>query len=262
MNDAIETLDLARSYDESLLDVFHNRLYMPAFPIQDEREELSSWKQCLAHPAESGTETHIILAGYHLQDKNPVIAGGVVVEYYLGSQVSLLTYIVVASEFRGRGLARRLVKEANEEMKAAAERINPKNRPLAYFAESNDPASALTSQDSQDPYQRLMLLSRLGYYEVDFPYIQPRLEGRSNRYYGLKLLAHRASWGEDQAVLNEGAAHFKLESSIVRSFINDLYTVLEGPPSLQDRDYKGMMDFLDERKALFCRPLHSRTGTQ
>lgn len=257
MADGIETLNLAHSYDESLLDAFYHRLYIPAFPIQDEREDLSSWKWYIAHPEESGAETHIILTGYRLQEKNPVIAGGVVVEYYLRSQVSLLTYIVVASEFRGRGLARRLVKEANLEMKAAAERIHLKSRPLAYFAESNDPASPLTSQDPQDPYQRLMLLSRLGYYEVDFPYIQPRLEGRSNRYYGLKLLAHRASWGEDQAVFPEGAAYFEMESSIVRSFINDLYTVLEGQPSLLDRDYKSMMDFIDVRKALVCRPLHT-----
>lgn len=252
MQQPLEFLDLASQYSEALLGRFYQEVYLPAFPIPDEREELDSWKDQLTSPRPPGApETRIILAGLGLEGKSPILAGGTIVEYYPGSNVGLLTYLVVDPAFRGRNLSRTLVNKQLEAADRAAERLSPGRRPEAYFSEMNDPDRAESRKDRQDPHQRRRILSKLGFCVLDFPYIQPRLRGRSQRYYGLKLLAHERTWSRFQGRAEDRRGEADpgrvIRADTLRNFIQEFYTQVEGvpPDPSQDPDYAKMLEFLD-----------------
>jgi len=200
-------------------------------------------------------ETHIIIGQYQKENSQSTIAGGIVEEYYCRSQVGLITYLVLSPEFRGRGLARHFMQAGINAIDKAAERLAPGRKPFVYLAETNDPACPESHNDSQDPHKRLMLLSRLGFYLAEMPYVQPRLAGRENRYYGLKLLAHEATWRSSESMMPGSGKEARIDSGILKNFLEEFYTNVEGEPSPEDEDYKGMITFLDAAPLVRCIPI-------
>lgn len=251
MPEELEFQDLAAQYSEALLSRFYQEVYLPAFPIPDEREELDSWKDQLTIPRPPGApETRIIIAGLGLKGGHPTLAGGTIVEYYPGSNLGLLTYLVVDPAFRGRNLSRILVDKQLNGADQAAEELAPGRRPYAYLSEMNDPNLPESQKDGQDPHQRWRILSKLGFCILDFPYVQPRLRGRARRYYGLKLLAHEHTWsrfqGGGEPTPDQEPDH-QIRAGTLRNFLEEFYREVEGvlPDPAQDQDFAGMLEFLD-----------------
>jgi GNAT superfamily N-acetyltransferase len=112
--------------------------------------------------------------------KKPLIIGAAAVEYYKESRVGLLSYIVLHSDFRGRGFASLLHKEALSRLARLSSlygspKVEGSDAPLvqAVFAETNTAAA-----DDVTPEQSLLRhksLYKLGYRLVNFPYAQPPL---------------------------------------------------------------------------------------
>jgi hypothetical protein len=118
---------------------------------------------------------------------SPVIIGGAAVEYYKESRVGLLSYIVLHNDFRGRGLAAHLHKEALSRLERLAslystappKELDDSNQsvvpPLmqAVFAETNTAAAGDVTPEQS--LLRHKSLYKLGYRLVNFPYAQPPL---------------------------------------------------------------------------------------
>lgn len=109
--------------------------------------------------------------------EKPIIIGGAAVEYYQESRVGLLSYVVLHSDFRGRGLAKYLHEEALSRLEILA---NTYGTPLpstplmqAVFAETNTAAAGDVTPEQS--LLRHKSLYNLGYRLVNFPYAQPPL---------------------------------------------------------------------------------------
>ncbi|KAL7522207.1 hypothetical protein ACHAWX_006915 [Stephanocyclus meneghinianus] len=118
----------------------------------------------------------------------PIIIGGAAVEYYKESRVGLLSYIVLHSDFRARGLAVHLHKEALSRLKRLStlysaplpkgigdSEVSSSTAPLiqAVFAETNTAAAGDVTPEQS--LLRHKALYKLGYRLVNFPYAQPPL---------------------------------------------------------------------------------------
>jgi hypothetical protein len=254
----LELVDLALNYSEKLLKNFYYEVYLPAFPIKDEREDFEAWQRSLICPAPEGPATHIIIGGYNLQTSQPVIAGGQAVEYYVKSNAGLMTYLVIAEPFRGKGLAKIFTKAGISALNASALPWTDGQKPFAYFSETNDPNNLESFNDTQNPLQRIILLSKLGFYLVHFPYVQPRLEGRSKRYYGLKLIVHELSFQSQSGPAQDQDSQAKLKAGIIESFLKEFYKSCEGKiPPKSDPDWMKMSKFIRTHPWINCSPLTS-----
>lgn len=209
----IRILDIAHAPDKESLRQFYHEIYLPAFPREEEREELSDWENALGDF--SAVETHVLLAHHGMR-----LAGGAVVEYYPRSMVGLLTYLVIKPTCRHQGLGRLLVEHAIGTVSAACQKGGMLRQPAAFLAEATDPGTSASDR------RRIEIAASLGFAVLDAPYIQPRLRQRTCRAYGLVLMAHRGCLGP------EG-----LPSDVLRGFIEEFYTVLEGRPSPGDEEF-------------------------
>ena len=114
----------------------------------------------------------------HTDNGSPVIIGAAAVEYYKQSRVGLLSYIVLHSDFRGRGYATPLHNEALSRLTRLACLYNTSNNPAtpvmqAVFAETNTAAAGDVTPEQS--LLRHKSLYKLGYRLVEFPYAQPPL---------------------------------------------------------------------------------------
>ncbi|KAL9179715.1 hypothetical protein ACHAXT_009005 [Thalassiosira profunda] len=105
------------------------------------------------------------------------VVGGAAVEYYPRSRVGLLSYVVLHSDCRGRGLAKPLHDEALARLEALAHRYYPSQSAeptlRAVFAETNTAAAGDVAPEMA--LRRHRALYNLGYRLVHFPYAQPPL---------------------------------------------------------------------------------------
>src|SRR5262245_5813485 len=88
--------------DDGLIRRFYEKLYLPAFPHPEHREDLEALRQTMAaDPATAPCYSVWLMAGHNLRNgARPDIWGGVVFELYRESECGLLAYIVVAPRRR------------------------------------------------------------------------------------------------------------------------------------------------------------------
>jgi hypothetical protein len=105
MNCGFEIVDLKDYHSEALLKRFYEDLYLPAFPITDEREDPGIWARLLwsMDPVPQTPILHRLLIGQNLRRRNQTsIVAGHLFEYYPESSCGFLTYLVVSPLFRGK----------------------------------------------------------------------------------------------------------------------------------------------------------------
>lgn len=229
----LEFVDTAAEFPrwDPLLQRFYHEVYLPAFPIEDEREELEAWRIRLRDPAGQGYETHPVLVGTGLSSEAPEILGGYVAEYYPCSNTALFTYVALRRGHGHRDLTAILTAHAIAMAEEAARRAGA-GHVRACFAEMNDPEQTPDPRDPMDPRKRAALLSRLGFLVCGCPYLQPRLVGRSQRYTRLRLLVHRHTLnGKDT-----------LSSALVHDFLVEFFTAVEGPQALGDPQVRDVLE--------------------
>jgi len=186
---------------DPLVDAFHRGVYWDEFA--DQHEPLSVWHAALR--GELAYELAITL----VLDSD--IVGGICAERYPRSGCGFLTYMVIAPHARGTGLGKQL-------QLAAVRDLHARGAPLV-LGEINDPRIT-TLEPPADAWNRLERNIRWGARVLGMRYIQPALGPGLSRDRQLLLIA----------LAGDAALPDQIDGSIVRAFVDELYSITENSP--------------------------------
>lgn len=219
---------------EELLEEVYRKIYLPAFPKDDERETPSDWLPRLAvrKPQPPQPLTHILLAGTQLTSRHArTVCAIAICEFYQHSCCALLTYIAVDPEHRGAGLARRLLREAAAAARADAEAQG--RSLLAIFAEAMEGGESGAQPGNHfTNAARTNVLYRLGARLVPLDYVQPSLGAGKQRSRALKLLT--------LPVL--GHPPVTLSRTVLFGYLEEFYAALGVSDPSSDADFLAMQE--------------------
>jgi GNAT superfamily N-acetyltransferase len=224
----LEVLDLRETKDESLLQAVYTDLYVPNFPMANEAEDPSVWRPLLWNevPCPPQPLLRVLVAGHQLRKPDSrVLVGFIFLELYRQSGCGLVTYIAVGSGFRGRGVAGRLLRDAETRLLDDARR-----HPVtlqAIFGEVNNPERVSPAQDSMDPRDRVRLFDRLGVRWVPMHYVQPPLGPNQSKCYSLDLVV----------MPRNGRPQDRISGSVITGFLHEFYRALGIPSPELDADF-------------------------
>lgn len=172
-----ELIDL-RDYS-ALLPKAYAELLVPNFPCHGELDDLETMESGLAGGDDRDDrepELHILV----LRDGD-ALAGLVHYEYYPRCSVCLLSYIVISPAHKGRGLASRLVRAMEAQLRQRC-----KGAPVAAIVAETHSIS--TEDGIMNPRERQDVLAHLGFRCLQFQYTQPPLKSFEEPPTGLRLL--------------------------------------------------------------------------
>lgn len=166
----------------------YHDIYVPAFPIEDERESLEKIESRLKKPV-NGVERVILLAGKHLDDAQKAEVYGISIAYYYGShQAGLLAYNAIDPKYQQMGLGRLMVTGRIEGLQQLAAKNGQTLKSV--MIEVNDPAKIKPEDDSMDPAKRVALFEKWGARQIPVPYAQPALAPGLEKCDTLLLMAY------------------------------------------------------------------------
>lgn len=193
-----------------LCEAFFTNVYKDAFPKADQIETPDTWLPLLNADAPLPAPLlHLIVArrqtGVEAAD---AVVAGLVVEYFRGSRVALVTYIAVAPDYRRQGLGGRLLAKAIGKVSEDNGGIGP-----LMLAEVERPEAQNSEADRRSADARLSVIAALGGKRLDFAYIQPKLSVHQNAVTDLMLV-----------VLASGdAAASGVPASTIRDFLEEFF---------------------------------------
>lgn len=201
-------IDLRENYDEKLLNLLYRKLYLPNFPIPEEREDPKVWKPLLQKS--KNPLLHILVA--KPIDKirsSPKIIGFIFAEFYKKSKCGLLTYLAVHLKYRRQEIGKYLLKEGVKKLKKDAKNLKIKIKVI--FGEINDPQKVKTIQDSMNPKRRLEIIAKLGAHIVPIRYIQPQLKSGQGRFDKIFLIVFPLYKGQQKYISGNTVIAFLYE---------------------------------------------------
>lgn len=160
-------------HDLALLSRIYNEVYVPSFPIEEERDDYEGVMSYITTETPN-CRTFILAYGDDLDDPDPAKAalkGFVMGSYFERSSTGYAFYLGVAPEYRKEGIGKKLMETLTGEIARHAESRN--RRLEGMFAEVNDPAKVSPDQDSMPPVQRALFYDRLGWKKIPIDYTQP-----------------------------------------------------------------------------------------
>lgn len=214
-------LDGVNPAHRALLARAWHEIYLPAFPIDSERESLEKMNRLLG-ASDIPVRMVVVVAGQHLQDPQTAALHAMSVAYYYPkSAVGLLAYNAVDPARRAQGCGRKMV---DARIKALQGLAAADGRELtAVLIEVNDPAKVRPEEDVMDPARRMALFEKWGACVLDIPYVQPPLEVDAVCCDNLKLMAYPVA-----GVLPA--------PSVLKNFIEEVYSLV--PPERRDKGYE------------------------
>lgn len=169
---------------------FHEQVYRAAFPDPDVAETPEVWLPLLEGTGPGGHVLHVVLAvgpsGGPTDVDTPAILGGAVIEFFPRSEVTLLSYLCIATGLRGRGLGHAFIRR----IRAVGSAHSSSADPLVVCEARSADASPDGSEARHDRLGRIRVLNSLGFREVMSPYRQPPLAPGRPWVDGMMLLAH------------------------------------------------------------------------
>ncbi len=168
-----------------ILEEAYNDIYLPAFPIDEERESLDKFKRALNGEFDK-VKIVINILGENLEDPDNYVLKGMSVGYYYESQnVGLLAYNAISPKHREKGLGKLMVDSRISSMQEMA-RDNGHAELGGVFIEVNDPFKVSPDMDSMDPTKRVTIFKEWGARQVPIDYTQPPVS--AGGYYCDSLL--------------------------------------------------------------------------
>ena len=183
------TIDPSKPGHAALLKEAYDDVYVPAFPIDDERQPMQAWVD-KSHPGNPNSNKYIVIvAGSNLNDPETRRIEGISVGiYYSEAQVGLMAYNAIRPTCQGGGLGHAMVDARIEAFQNLADQRGEDLRGI--FLEVNDPAQVKAEDDSFDPAKRLAIFKKWGAQEVAINYIQPALDEDKAKFDKLMLLSY------------------------------------------------------------------------
>lgn len=193
-----------KSYDahRSAVDLFQP-IYLEAFPDDDEREDWLDIEERICNP-------YSVPRTFLFFDKVQQPCGGIIADYYPSIGVVHLIYIAVRREERGRGIAKKLIKDI---LPVALRQLQSLYafEIKAIFFESNIPW--LTQKDAINPVSRLQIFEHFGAKAIPIAYTQPALVATKKPVDNLFLLAFPV----------ENMSFVTIEKKLITDFLSALY---------------------------------------
>lgn len=158
-----------------LLEKAYHDIYVPAFPIDSERESLEKFIQAVNGEL-PGIGIVINILGENLDSPDPekrVLKGISVAYYYEHQNVGLLAYNAIDPRHRDKGMGKLMVDSRIESLKAMAAAQGKKLEGV--FIEVNDPTKVVPEDDSMDPRKRISIFEDWGARRIPIDYVQPPL---------------------------------------------------------------------------------------
>jgi len=217
-----------------LLKSFYYGLIVENFPFEDELDPFESWEANLElkTSAEANSSVFEVLLFFDkakYAKTTPLIRreilGGSVVEFFPESKCGLLSYFVVSTKERGRGLAKQIIKASVATLQSLAKEMYPELPFCPVFAETNDPNKVAAETDSLTPNVRLGVLHNLGFGLLDCQYVQPPLSKTHNPCSDLLLTVFlgtqpRLPYDLD---LKTGQKKYFLPTSLVYTWVEEFW---------------------------------------
>lgn len=230
---------MRENYSLELLEQFYNEHMIPHFPLEDERDSLDDWIECLdpqkvAACGDQETMSPVMdilllvcdlrndVRGDESVQYETVLLAGVAFEYYQRAEVGLVSYVTVLSQYRKLGIMKILHPLAIQALKALHMECHfqkhgslPGHGIRAIFAESNT-ANAKDGTTEKEAKSRHHALFRLGYRLIECPYSQPPLSTDQESFDDIMLLVYQ---GDDCNIWFDG----RIPSKIPHSFLIDFF---------------------------------------
>jgi hypothetical protein len=186
----VAQIDFSVPGHKELLKRAHDEVYVPAFPIEDERDPLDLWMRRLnSNSPDAKYRYAIFVAGDDLAHPETCTLKGMSVGiYYREAQAGLMAYNAIAPIARGNGLGKLMVDLRRQAFQEMAEDCDHELRGI--YLEINDPEQVDAQEDSYSPEQRERLFKRWGALHVPINYIQPALAGNQKPFERVKLMCY------------------------------------------------------------------------
>jgi len=207
-------------------------IFVPAFPMPEERESLEKIEEKLQRPT-NGVKRVILLAGKHLEDPAKAEVYGISIAYYYAKdKAGLLAYNAIDPKYQQMGLGKLMVKGRIDGLKRLAAEDGQKL--ACAVIEVNDPAKVRPEDDSMDPAKRAAIFERWGAKRIPVTYVQPALAVGEEKGRNSMLMAYPVD-GEYPA------------PDAIKGFIRGIWEANNNGPVdyLQDPDYLTSMKELD-----------------
>lgn len=220
----IRRIDLKKHPEQlGLLEQAYEEIYLPAFPIPEERQTLAYLRDCLTRGLEAPREYIFIAAGKDLDipAQANVSALGIGI-YYKKSQSALMAYNAVRQGVHGLG--RTMVQERLKAFDAISLREGHTLRGV--FLEANDPFKV--ADDVMDPHKRIAKFKNWGAECIPIDYTQPPLDPTSTKYDNLILLNYPTIRGRRPSARDTIA------------FLQEMYIACGTASPDDDRDFQRM----------------------
>lgn len=171
-----------------LLKEAYDRIYVPAFPDPNEREDFDKFISAIKGGI-AGVGITVNIVGENLEDPARRVLKGMSVAYYYEAQnVGLLAYNAISPEHQGGGIGKVLVQSRINSLKDMAA---AKGKKLdGAFIEVNDPRQVKPEDDSMDPLKRISLFTKWGARLVPIDYAQPPLSDDGAHCEQLLLMSY------------------------------------------------------------------------
>jgi len=236
---------MMESFDLHLLTQFYDELMIPNFPLEEERDDLQDWLMILdpqqrAPGASSSAAAAAAAAGNSSEPSMDVlihratdstgnnhqhtILGGIAFEYYPQAKAGLLSYMVVSPKFRRLGLLATLHPVFTEALQGLHELSTNSCTPIAaILAETNTTTAGDVPLEVAQ--KRHLILYKLGYRLLHFPYVQPPLERNGESFDDIMLLVYV---GNNKHENSQQEEEVSMPTQVLYDYVLDFYRSVFG----------------------------------
>lgn len=254
---------MKESFDCDLLTQFYDELMIPNFPLEEERDNLQDWLLYL-DPNRRRRRRHDHQQTGDLRDhggpgmdvlilrRGHQVIAGIAFEYYPQAQSGLLSYMVVGSSFRRKGILATLHPVFVEALQTLHETTCRTTSPIrAILAETNTAAAG--DVPPAVARKRHQILFQLGYRLLQFPYVQPPLSTDVEGFDDIMLLLYVGNdvpslqnvddnqndgeREENDIILTTDNKTAVIDTQVLYDYVLDFYHSVFGYTNLEFRDH-------------------------